>query len=247
MKTLSWMCFCLSPFALFCSDSGNGLILCPAFIILGFIFKWAGDNKGKTQQSTIKLKPQEFWEWHYKDRMRSTLNQKDSVDDYLMSAKDKEARDWATTICRYHSTQAPPDAIQEQIARAYGVVTEKMIKEKAETQDRIQVGKYILMLELKEKYNSTQVGSGGIEARCFPEYEIKRDMDKIRAYNGSYISEYWSYKKYNKTLKEIWESLSDDEKNQAATWVEKYEIKLMEAVYAFVARKRNNTNVDIDF
>ena len=132
MEFLSWLFFCLSPFALFCSENGNGLILCPVFIILGFVFKWVGSNCGNTSKAVVKIEPQKFWEWHYKDRMRSMIAEKDSTSDRLMAYKDQEARRWATTICGYHNAWVPPETTQEQIARANGVVTEQMVKEKEE-------------------------------------------------------------------------------------------------------------------
>ena len=120
MEYLSWLFFCLSPFALFCSEDGIGLILCPVFILLGFVFRWIGSCSSGTPTAVVKVKPQEFWEWHYKDRMRNTLAQKETIGDELMAYKDKEARDWATTICGYHNAWVPPESTQEQIARANG-------------------------------------------------------------------------------------------------------------------------------
>ena len=96
MEFLSWLFFCLSPFALFCSEDGNGLILCPVFIILGFVFKWIGSNSNATPTAVVKIDPREFWEWHYKNRIRKTIEDRDTLGDRMMAAKDKEAREWAT-------------------------------------------------------------------------------------------------------------------------------------------------------
>lgn len=128
MEFLSWLFFCLSPFALFCSENGIGLLLCPVFIALGFLCKSAGNYIGGSP--VVKIEPQNFWEWHYKDRMSSTLAQKESICDELMAHRDKEARSWATTICGYHNAPVPSEAKQEQIARSNGVITDKMVKEK---------------------------------------------------------------------------------------------------------------------
>lgn len=130
MDYLSWLFFCLSPFALFCSEDGNGLILCPIFILLGFVFKFIGGNIDNTPTATVKIEPQSFWEWHYKDRMRSMYVQKDLGDEGRMAIHDREARQWATTICGYHNAWVPPEAKQEQIARENGVITEQMLKQK---------------------------------------------------------------------------------------------------------------------
>ena len=112
MEYLSWLFFCLSPFALFCSEDGNGLILCPIFIILGFVFKWIGNNNS-TPTAVVKVEPQKFWEWHYIDAIHK-------------GRSDSEAREWATTICGYHNAWVPSEGKQEQIARANNIVTDKM-------------------------------------------------------------------------------------------------------------------------
>lgn len=245
MESLSWIFFCLSPFALFCSENGNGLILCPVFIILGFVFKHAGNNSGSG--AVVKVEPHKFWEWHYKDRMRNTLNQRDSISDELMAHSDEEARSWATTICGYHSAPVPSEGQQEQIARANGVITKKMIIERNEKKDRAQVGKHILMNELMEKYGRTRGGEIIDSICCFTIARIKKDIDKIKASNDEYITEYWAYKKYKKTINEIWNSLSAEEKNQAMRWIEEYEKQLVVAVRERAYRKRRDDNVDMDF
>ena len=245
METLSWIFFCLSPFALFCSESGNGLILCPVFIILGFIFKWVGSNSGNTTQATVKVKPQEFWEWQYKNRIRNTLAEKDSISDGLMAYKDQEARSWATTICGYHNAWVPPEVTQEEIARANGVITEKMIKERNEKKDRIQVGKHILMNELMDKYATTRVSKGVRNLYYSPKTRIKKDLDKIKTSNNRYITEYWAYDKYKKSIKEIWNSLSEEEKSQATRWVEEYERQLINIAYG--GGSHHDDNIKMDF
>ena len=220
MEYLSWLFFCLSPFALFCSENGGGLILCPVFIILGFIFRYADIHSGSTPTEVVKVDQQEFWEWHYRDRMRSTLAQKDSIGNCQISAKDKEARDWATTMCSYHNCCVPSEGKQEQIARANGVVTEKMIKERNKKKDGIQIGKYFLMRELKFKY----------EREWRMRKEIESDMLKIEISNCKGADDWWVKRKYNMTVSEMWETLPSEEKQQAEKWVKEYEAKLIKAV-----------------
>ena len=222
MGFLSWLFFCLSPFALFCSEDGNGLILCPVFIILGFIFKYAESNIGDTPTAVVKVEPQKFWEWHYKDRMRSVYVQKDLGKEKLMAAHDQEARRWATTICGYHNAWVPPESAQEQIARANGVVTEKMIKENAIKKDRIQIGKFFLMRELKLKYDN---GKTWRERK-----EIEKDMNKIRISGRLGAGDFYVKQEYGKTVSEMWETLSLDEKQQSENWVKEYEEKLIMAI-----------------
>lgn len=246
MESLSWIFFCLSPFALFCSENGSGLILCPVFIILGFVFKWIGNIPIGGSKDVIKINSSEFWEWHYKDRMRSTLCIKDNSD-ALIAYKDKEARRWATTICGYHNAWVPPEDTQEQIARAYGVVTDQMIKDSNEKKDKIQVGKYLLMKELMEKHDTTRVSTGERRLYYYPKTRIKKDIDKIKSSNDKYITEYWAYTKYKKSVREIWDGLSEEEKNQALRWVEEYERQLINIAREYAEKKRNNDNIDMDF
>ena len=247
MSYLSWLFFCLSPFALFCTEDGNGLIMCPVFIMLGFIFKWASNNTNSTTRAVVKVSPQEFWEWHYKDRISSTLAEKDSVSDSFIAYKDQEARKWATTICGYHNAWVPPESKQEQIARSNGVVTEQMVKAKEVNKDRVQIGKYFLMTELEEKYRSTQIGKGGRENCCFPRMHIEEDKYKIKSSDDRLISDYWIKGKYNKSISEIWESLSYEEKTQATKWIEEYEEKLIRLCNEYVYGELYDIDVKIDF
>lgn len=238
MESLSWIFFCLSPFALFCSENGNGLILCPIFIILGFVFKYVGNNGGGG--ATVKIDPNEFWEWHYKDRIRSTLAQKDTISDGLMALRDKEARRWATTICGYHNAWVPPENVQEQIARENGVITEKMVKEKNEKIDRIQIGKSFLMCKLKLKYDRPKT--------WHTKKEIENDMRKIKLSNDDIAEDWFVERKYGKTVAEIWEVLSLEEKQQAEKWIEEYEEKLILAIQDYEKNKEFSIrHVKMDF
>lgn len=246
MEYLSWMFFCLSPFALFCSENRNGLILCPIFIILGFVFRWIG-NDGSGSKTVVKVNPQEFWEWHYLNRMKNTLAQKDTIDDYLMSANDKEARDWATTICGYNNCYVPSESQQENIARNNGVITEKMIKKRERSKDRIQIGKFFLMCELEEKYQSTRISDGSGRRGCYPRNYIKIDKDRIRISDYRLIGDYSIEKKFNMSIKEVWNDLSTREKNEAREWVEEYEKNLMRMVHEYVDNERACVCVKMDF
>ena len=247
MKFLSSLFFILSPFALFCSEDGNGLILCPVFIILGFVFKWA-ENNGSSSGAVVKVEPQKFWEWHYKDRMRNTLAEKDSISDGLMALKDKEARDWATTICGYHNAWVPPEVKQEQIARENGVITEQMVKEKSAKMDRIQIGKYFLLKELENKYYGKRFGKSGRGERCyFPWTTIKDDCHKIKLSNGRRVSGSMIEYDYKMSIRSIWDSLSEQEKAQATTWSKKYEERLLKQVNDYIEGGRDFRGVHIDF
>ena len=248
MESLSWIFFCLSPFALFCSEDGNGLILCPVFIILGFVFKWIGSNSSGTPTAVVKVEPQKFWEWHYKDRIRGTIAEKDSISDGLMALRDEEARRWATTICGYHNAWVPPESTQEQIARANGVITKQIIKENTIRKDRIQIGKYILLTELQEKYYGKQFCKKEPNKKmCYPWSMIKNDHHKIELSNGSPINKREIEYKYKMSFKNVWNILSNDEKEQATAWIEEYEKRLLELVNRCLEDGYCFRRVDIEF
>lgn len=240
MESLSWIFFCLSPFALFCSEDGNGLILCPVFIILGFVFKYVGNNIGGTPRAVVKVEPQKFWEWHYKDRMKSTLAKRDSINDGLMALEDEEARTWATMMCGYHNAWVPPEGTQEQIARANGVITKQMVKENTLKKDRIQIGKYFLMNELKSKYDGAKTWR--------MRKEIENDMRKIELSKHKGADDWWVNQAYGKTVSEMWKTLTFEEKEQAEKWAREYEEKLIQAIQDYEDRITFTVHsVKIDF
>lgn len=219
MHYLSWLFFCLSPFALFCSEDGNGLILCPVFIILGFVFKWLENNSGGGQKAVVKIEPQKFWEWHYKNAMRNTLADKEVGRD-LMSAKDQDARDWATTVCRYHNTWIPPEEKQEQIAREYGVITKKMIKEEEDEWDRLQAGKCYLLEKFKEENKSEFVG--------MPNIYLSKDIEALKFINGGGVSGFSTYCRFGKDAQVMWDAeLTEDEKTKAQEWMKEYKSRFL--------------------
>ena len=240
MEYLSWFFFCLSPFALFCSEDGTGLLLFPVFIAIGFAFRWAAKNIGSSSTVVVKIEPQNFWEWHYKDRMSSTLAQKDSINDELMAHWDKEARSWATTICGYHNAPVPSEAKQEQIARSNGVITDKMVKEKEIKKDRIQIGKYFLMSELKLKYDTVRTWN--------TRKVIENDMRKIKISHHSGADDWYVKREYGKTVREMWATLSFEERKQAEMWVKEYESKLTRAIQDYESHKNLRVRpVEMDF
>ena len=245
MKSIGTMFFFLAPFALFCSRSGNGLILCPTFVILGFLCKWIGGG-GFTSGGRVKVSQQEFWEIHYMNYMRNMLD-KNSASEGLIAYRDKEARRSATSICKYNNVCVPSKEKQEEIARSYGFVTEQMIKDRNDKKDRLQIGKYVLMGELIEKYGHTKIGKGGLERCCFPRDEINRGRNKIKTSDDSYVSEYWVQRKYGKSIQEVWKGLSEEEKSQSAKWVESYEKKLINMAHEYTEGKRRYVRIDINF
>lgn len=248
MEFLSWLFFCLSPFALFCSEDGNGLILCPVFVILGFVFKWIGKSEGSTSKVVVKVEPQKFWQWHYEDCIRKNLVNKESMSDAKMAYEDQEARRWATTICRYHNAPVPSDEQQEKIAASYGVITEKVKRERDTKRDRIQIAKYYLMCKLRKEYLGHIFGRSKNGEHCIsPGGVIDKDCLKIKLSDGSTVSNYAVLSKYNLTPEAMWESLSASEKKQATEWIDEYKIKLLENVSAYVKNGTPKPNIDMDF
>lgn len=227
MEYLSWLFFCVSPFALFCSDSGDGLILCPICIILGFVFKRAGSRSGKSGV-VVKVDPKHFWEWEYIKRITPIIAKRASINDELMAARDKEAREWATTICRYHNVWIPPESIQEQIARANGVVTESMVREKVIKKDRIQIGKYYLVRELYLKYENRKKWRISLK--------IKDDMNKIES-NSICMCDWNIKREYGMTVSEMWKDLSPEEKEQVLEWFKEYAEKRIQTIEDYESRR----------
>ena len=103
------------------------------------------------------------------------------------------------------------------------------------------------MCELEEKYRSTKIGKGGREKCCFPSTHIEDDKDRIKSSDDRFISDYWTKSKYNKSVSEMWKSLSEEEKNQAKRWVKEYEEKLIKLCNEYVYGDLYNINVKMDF
>lgn len=226
MKVLSSTFFITAPLALFCSDNGTGIILCPVFIILGFVFRWIDE----AMHPVTKIDPSKFWEWHYNDRMRKTLSQKDTVGDRFIAARDQEARQWATTLCRCNSVWIPPESTQEEIARATGIITEKIIKGK----DKIQFGKYYAMdkaIQCLEKENKAN------RSNSQKWFEVLRYIDTLKqlrdkiTYVGfgdvCYTTMIGLKRKFGvDNESEVWEKvLCRTERQQAEDWVRAYFVK----------------------
>ena len=109
MEGLAFVFFGTAPFALFCSESGNGIILCIVFLILGGICKWIA-NGGL--EPKIKVEPKDWWETNYKLNMAQGRGHKIS----------KDLADYTTTINRF---PMPSEEKKEEIARAMGAITPK--------------------------------------------------------------------------------------------------------------------------
>ena len=231
MNGLSWLFFCLAPFGLFCSESGNGLILCPVFIILGFVFKWVENRSNGNPTAIVEIEPQKYWECMYKDYVDTW-----SATFGMGIRMDKEARGGATSMCRIHNCWIPPEEEQERIARENGIFTEKMKQEEDNNWDRIQTGKHYLMNELKEKYEMVMFGKRGRGNRCkYPSLIIEYAIDCLEFADHSTVNEYFTKEKFDISCKEMWNAvLTAEEKSEATKWVEEYEKRLLQEVNDYV-------------
>ena len=157
MEYVSSVLLWTSPFALFCSEDGNGLTIGAILATIGLVCRWIGNNVG-----VKRLPPREFWEAHYHRRLTDNLTSMGKDNEWNMAEADQEARKYATTMCRYSGISAPSDSAQEQFAIANGIITKRMLEEQKEEKYRIQIGKYFLMNKLIEKYANMKIDKGGL-------------------------------------------------------------------------------------
>ena len=235
MEFLSLLFFCLSPFALFCSDNGTGLLLCPIFILVGFIFKWIGSLNISLPKREIDVeKEKRFWEIHYKDAIapalkdiKPLLDKDSSLRDIAIACRDRKAREWATWVCRCNNAWIPPFYMQEQIARENGVITEQVVKERAIQRDRIQIGKYYLMRELENKHGRKIFKSETTKRQQYVGDIIKKSYQKLELSDGCPVTDGAIKIDYNTTASEMWLSLSEEEKKLSEINVKKFEEELL--------------------
>lgn len=231
MEYLSWLFFCLSPFVLFASDNGTGLISCPVFIILGFVFKYIAkksktvsytDEDGKKNvykietdecgntKLTAVVEPQNFWEWHFKQR----LNEK--IHPNLNATNTPEmARDWANQMCMYHGVGYPSDEKFEQICKEMGLKTKKVKDAEDEVYDRIQAGKFLL-LDRFEKIQGTPWDRINI---------IKMEKKKLYFKKTGHcygVGDFQIWSRFKKDTGEVWNSLTQKERDEATKWFEEW-------------------------
>ena len=241
MEFLASMFFIMSPFVLFCSESGNGLILAPICLILGFVCKWI-DEGGLEPKN--KVQPKDWWAENYKQEVARLLHSGAKGNPYT----DKQARKFADYITRINKCPMPSDEEKERIAKDFGIVTEKMKKEENIKHDRIQIGKYFLLKELREKYHGKRFGNNGRGERCcYPWTIIKDDLYKIRLSDGHSINEAWIELDYKKTLREIWDGLSEQEKEQATKWIKEYEERMLKQIEDYIEGGRDFRSVHVDY
>ena len=232
MESLSWIFFCLTPFGFFCTENGTGLITGTVFLILGFVFKWLGNNSGGEPTAKVKVEPQKFWECHYMDSING-------------GGIDQNARTWATTVARAHNCPIPSEAEQERIARRNGIVTEKMKQQEKDKWDRIQVGKCYLMQELEKKYKNNfaqkidENNSNKNRRMAYPSLYIEASTRALQFddIGTNYVAGYNTFHRFKKNVDEMWNTeLSFNEKVEAKKWVEEYENRMLKEINDYIEK-----------
>jgi hypothetical protein len=111
-----------------------------------------------------------------------------------------------------------------------------MIKERNIKHDRLQLGKYFLMCELRQKYEGKifkeKSGYGKMWYTNIIDFDCKKLTDSSAC--RAPVSELYASLHYHMTVRQMWDDLTDQEKQQATKWVKEYEEKLLEKVKAYV-------------
>ena len=217
MSFLGTMFFILTPFGFFCTENGTGLITGTIFLILGVVCKWIGE--GGTE-SKIKIEPQDFWDFHYRSGLANGLH-------------DRDARKTADAIARMNNCPIPSEEQKEKTAKSMGIVTDKMKQDEENRFNRIQVGKYYLMTELKEKYKMEKIEKN----KRFKSKWLCIDYERSRLFfKGTFtpISEYLVEYRLGMSIAEVWNSLLPKEKKEAQDWVNEYETRLCKEIHDYI-------------
>lgn len=229
---MSTIFFILTPFGLFCTENGTGLIVAPIFLILGFICKWI-ENGGFEKINTSKVSSEEFWTIHFLDRYYSLKKSG-------MVCATEEAKGWADEVTKFNGGCPVSDEKFEQIAKEHGIVTKKEQKTTEDIFDRIQFGKYYLLGKLKEKYKNMSIvdkeGKWAIISWSHPQYiPIEELIDASQQALsfvgiGNNLTKLNIFDKYKKEDDDIWITLSPREKEIAQAWVSEYEDRLVNEI-----------------
>ena len=211
MEFLSIIFFSVAPFALFCSEGGNGLFLCPLFLILGAICKWIS-NGGIDEMHRPRVSSEEFWTIHFLDHYNSWRgNEKVNV-----TAED--SRRWADEVTRSNGGTPPSNERYEEIARANGIKTRKVRQVDEDRWNRIQVEKYRLMGELEKKYGWIGFRNKDKTRIYCPRLCIKPSRQALKGF----------IKVDPLRNQDPWTAiLAEDEKMEAKKWIEEYEERLL--------------------
>ena len=96
------------------------------------------------------------------------------------------------------------------------------------------------MCELKLKYDTVKTWR--------MRKEIEKDMRKIKISRHGGADDWYVKQEYGKTVSEMWEVLSSEEKQKAEEWVREYEEKLIQSIQDYEENARFAVrSVEIDF
>lgn len=211
MEYLSWLFFFLTPFGFFCTESGTGLITGTVFLILGFVFKFARSSIGGTPTATFKAESQKFWMMHFEQRLNEKIHPNLNI-----TNTPEMARDWANQMCIYHGVGYPSDERFEQICKEMGLKTKKVKDAEDEIYDRIQAGKFFL-LDRFEKIPRTPWDRINI---------IKEEKKKLYFKKTGHcygVGDFQIWSRFKKDTDEMWNSLTQKERDEATKWFEEWE------------------------
>lgn len=200
-----------SPFALFCSENGNGGYLFLIFIAFGCICAWIG--RGGLEH-TIRVKPKDWWETQF----RASISK--HKEKQLSSRNVQASWDFANYITSVNDCPMPTEEEKEKIVRSMGLVTEKMEQrekqKKIDEWDRIQVGKCYLLKDFVKQFIDT--GCDNII-----ENYLKLSIKALKFYDNGIVDGYGTIHRFQQDIEEIWNTkLSINEKKEAERWLESY-------------------------
>ena len=207
-----------SPIALFCSRNGNGITLCAIFLSLGGICKWIGDGG---LNPTIRVKPKDWWETHYRLNIQKTIENGGTKD----ARADKIARGVADCTTQGNRCPMPSEEEKERIAQSMGITTYKMIQDKRDSWDRLQIGKRYLLKQMLKKYKGRFLRDESKERMCVPSMYIKAAIYSLETYG--WHSELSDEEEWNN-------SLSQEEKKLVQQWIDEYEQRLIKEMNDYI-------------
>lgn len=96
------------------------------------------------------------------------------------------------------------------------------------------------MSELKLKYDTVRTWN--------TRKVIENDMRKIKISHHGGADDWYVKQEYGKTVREMWVTLSFEERKQAEMWIKEYESKLTRAIQDYESRKEIRVRpVEMDF
>lgn len=149
MEFLSTMFFILTPFGLFCTGNGTGLITGTVFLLLGFLFRWIADG-GLERATATKVSSETFWRMHFTNRYYGSGNVTENLNRPYISPED--AKGWADDVTRANGGIPPSDERFEEIAKELGIETRKARLEKLRNDRLYALAVFSVLDDVKEQF-----------------------------------------------------------------------------------------------